>query len=210
MGIFKTSFRVAIVISALASAMPAIASDAVLCVQKQLNALGFDAGSEDGQFGSQTRQAGERYRQYMTKKYAGWGSSPVSRGNASEWCKQIPNANPKVMKIYKDFIVGPGGSIVQVVQLKVSKKQKSRVPYPVEVKFKVNGRAPVSIKEACFTWNGKSQKCYAIESRNSRKPLRLQLVTARPGTYYLNAAIRYSSNGKSILSNWSSQQIQVQ
>jgi hypothetical protein len=69
------------------------ASPGVICVQEQLNALGHDAGTADGQMGQRTRNAGSSY-------LAGDPSAPelpeLSAGTAVEWCTSLAKAHPEV------------------------------------------------------------------------------------------------------------------
>lgn len=71
--------------------------DAVRCVQKQLNALGFDVGVADGVVGVKTFLASEAYTRFLRANGEG-GSvrTPLSVRSAREWCEMVADDSPKV------------------------------------------------------------------------------------------------------------------
>jgi hypothetical protein len=72
----------------------------ILCVQNQLNALGFNAGVADGTIGQKTRNAAEQYRAWMTggAGEAGWSQPALTALNGESWCEEIGKAHPEVAK----------------------------------------------------------------------------------------------------------------
>jgi TPR repeat protein len=73
------------------------ATDAVRCVQKQLNALGFEAGSVDGLVGVKTFLASEAYVRYMRAKGEdGLARMAFNVRRAHEWCEMVANDFPTV------------------------------------------------------------------------------------------------------------------
>ena len=72
----------------------------IQCVQNQLNALGFNTGSADGNIGPRTRAAAEEYRNWMTNGAggAGWSQPPLTALNGEFWCEQVADAHPAVAK----------------------------------------------------------------------------------------------------------------
>lgn len=89
--------RTAIVVAA-AAAMPNTmrADDAMKCVQLQLNELGYDAGTADGQIGKRTKSAGLKYIEFMKANNQGWNMPPIEISNARLWCEKVAEAWPEV------------------------------------------------------------------------------------------------------------------
>lgn len=81
------------------------ASEAVRCVQNELNALGYDAGVADGLFGPKTFDAGEQYREYMHSRYGsnGWSQPALTSYNAGHICAQIADAHPSTAIFFTQF-----------------------------------------------------------------------------------------------------------
>ena len=73
------------------------ADAAVRCVQKQLNALGFEAGVADGLVGVKTFLASEAYTRFLRANGEG-GSvrTPLSVRSAREWCEMVADDFPRV------------------------------------------------------------------------------------------------------------------
>jgi subtilisin-like proprotein convertase family protein len=69
----------------------------IACVQNQLNALGFDAGSADGSIGPNTRTAAEEYRRWMSGGAGGdgWSQPALTALNGEQWCRQIAVDHPE-------------------------------------------------------------------------------------------------------------------
>jgi TPR repeat protein len=71
--------------------------DAVRCVQKQLNALGFDVGVADGVVGVKTFLASEAYTRFLGANGEGGAvRTPLSVRSAREWCEMVAGDYPKV------------------------------------------------------------------------------------------------------------------
>jgi hypothetical protein len=85
----------------LALASPAIAQPGILCVQTELNALGFNAGPADGAIGARTRQAAEQYRLWMSGGAgpAGWNEPALTALNGETWCAKIAADHPEVASL---------------------------------------------------------------------------------------------------------------
>jgi TPR repeat protein len=80
------------------------AVDAVKCVQKELNALGFEAGLADGLVGVKTFLAGEAYIRYMRANgERGWAQPGLSVDTARLWCEKVADAHPKVAPFWRAF-----------------------------------------------------------------------------------------------------------
>lgn len=77
-------------------------TDAVKCVQKQLNGLGFNAGLADGLMGVRTFLAGETYIRFMrANAEKGWAQPSLNDANARHWCEKIAEAHPKVAPFWR-------------------------------------------------------------------------------------------------------------
>lgn len=76
------------------------AQPGIQCVQNQLNALGFSAGSADGSIGPKTRAAAEEYRNWMMSGAGGanWSQPPLTALNGEFWCDRVGDAHPAVAK----------------------------------------------------------------------------------------------------------------
>lgn len=71
--------------------------DAVRCVQKQLNALGFDVGVADGVVGVKTFLASEAYTRFLRANGEGGAvRTPLSVRSAREWCEMVADDYPTV------------------------------------------------------------------------------------------------------------------
>lgn len=70
----------------------------ILCVQSELNALGFSSGVPDGSLSSQTSRAAEDYRTWMINGGGndGWNEPPLSSANGNAWCTQVALDHPVV------------------------------------------------------------------------------------------------------------------
>jgi hypothetical protein len=75
-------------------------ADAVRCVQDELNALGFDAGTADGVLGNRTKKAGEEYVLFMKSKDAGYVMPTITVDNARLWCQTVAQQNPTVARFW--------------------------------------------------------------------------------------------------------------
>lgn len=93
---------------ALATSTAALAdTDAVRCVQKELNALGFEAGLTDGMVGVRTFLAGEAYIRYMkANAEVGWAQPSLNDGNARHWCEKVAEAHPAVAPFWRELEAG--------------------------------------------------------------------------------------------------------
>lgn len=71
--------------------------DAVRCVQKQLDALGFEVGVADGVVGVKTFLASEAYIRFLRANGEG-GSvrTPLNVRSAREWCEMVADDAPRV------------------------------------------------------------------------------------------------------------------
>ena len=72
------------------------ADEAMRCVQLQLNELGYDAGTPDGQIGKRTKSAGLKYIKFMKANNPGWNMPPIDTSNARLWCEKVAEAWPQV------------------------------------------------------------------------------------------------------------------
>jgi hypothetical protein len=92
---------------ALALSAPTLAQDihAVACVQKQMNHLGFDAGSVDGLIGAKTRAAADAYIAYMKGGPGGegWAQPRLNASNAAHWCEKVGEAHPQTAKYWREY-----------------------------------------------------------------------------------------------------------
>jgi TPR repeat protein len=71
--------------------------EAVKCVQKELNALGFEAGHADGIVGVKTFLASEAYIRFMrANAERAWAQPSLRADNARHWCEKVAEAHPKV------------------------------------------------------------------------------------------------------------------
>lgn len=70
----------------------------IICVQNELNSLGFDAGAPNGNLGPQTLKAAQAYIDDMTSKHPGWAMPLVTAELAAFWCKKVAEAHPQVAK----------------------------------------------------------------------------------------------------------------
>ena len=105
----------------LFSASSALGADAaVLCVQQELNALGFNSGRADGVIGGKTFTAGEDYRAFMVAKDASWQQPALIAGNAAHWCEQVAKAHPNVLKYWTAYNV-PRPTPISCVQNQLNK-----------------------------------------------------------------------------------------
>ena len=95
--IFAAALLLSLGLGATSAAAQASATDAVKCVQQQLDKLGFDAGPADGLVGGQTFRASETYIRYMrANAEKGWAMPSLYAGNAALWCEKVADAHPKV------------------------------------------------------------------------------------------------------------------
>jgi TPR repeat protein len=89
----------------LATATAAMADTAaVRCVQKELNALGFEAGPTDGKVGVRTFLASEAYIRYMkANAEVGWAKPSLNDDNARHWCEKVAEAHPAVAPFWREL-----------------------------------------------------------------------------------------------------------
>lgn len=87
----------ALVCSTTVSGAAESGADAVRCVQKQFNALGFEVGVVDGVVGVKTFLASEAYTRFLGANGEG-GSvrTPLSARSAREWCEMLADDDRKV------------------------------------------------------------------------------------------------------------------
>jgi subtilisin-like proprotein convertase family protein len=94
----NTLLAASVLLAIAASPVISVASEpGIGCVQKQLNALGFDAGRADGSIGPLTRSAAEEYRRWMTGGAGGegWSQPALTALNGELWCRQITKDHPE-------------------------------------------------------------------------------------------------------------------
>jgi len=95
--LFSTAISLALGCSASVSGAAEPATDAVRCVQKQLNALGFGAGFPDGLVGVKTFLASEAYTRFVRANGEGGSvGSALNSRSAQEWCETLAGDNPIV------------------------------------------------------------------------------------------------------------------
>jgi len=98
----RTALLAASALLAVMASSPASAASepGIACVQNQLNALGFDAGSADGSIGPNTRAAAEEYRRWMSGGAGsdGWSQPALNALNGEQWCRRIAVDHPETAK----------------------------------------------------------------------------------------------------------------
>jgi len=79
---------------------PVMAAKYIGCVQKQLNALGFDVGAADGSIGPLTRTAAEEYRRWMSSGAGGegWSQPALTTLNGEQWCRKVAEDHPETAR----------------------------------------------------------------------------------------------------------------
>lgn len=177
------------------------------CAQGELKALGYYIGEVTGRIDAATKAAGDAYVAYMTASNPGWRQAPLSAQTAGEWCRQLASAYPKELSSFLQTAQGSAG-LVNVTGLSVEGPTKVKQPYVALFNFKSTGE--VSIKAACFLWNGKDEVCAPLPEGTRKGPIQVALTTGRAGTYNLNGFVKYDSNGKSFKSPETSFQIKVE
>lgn len=73
---------------------------AIVCVQDELNALGFNAGTADGVLGGKTQQAAAAYVQFAKQSDASFVMPSVTADNARMWCETVAKQNPAVARFW--------------------------------------------------------------------------------------------------------------
>ena len=73
---------------------------AIVCVQDELNALGFNAGTADGVLGGKTQQAATAYVQFVKQTDAAFVMPAVTADNARMWCETVARQNPVVARFW--------------------------------------------------------------------------------------------------------------
>ena len=73
---------------------------AIVCVQDELNALGFNAGTADGVLGGKTQQAAIAYVQFTKQTDAAFVMPEVTADNARMWCETVAKQNPAVDRFW--------------------------------------------------------------------------------------------------------------
>ena len=187
----------------------AFGSEEVICVQKQLNALGYAAGVEDGKLGRDTKNASIAYLEFMRNREDGWNKPNLTRKNANFWCKQLASAWPKASKFYSEMLDAKGASSVHLRNVKVNRNVKAGEPYKVDLFYAIDGSHPVEITKACFMWNNEGPYCFDANINSSNKTASLFLTTGNPKTYYLNGALEYKSGGETLMTNFYTNEIVV-
>ena len=94
------------------------AEEYVLCLQRQLNALGYDAGPEDGLWGKRTRAAALALRAENPKLTENPYLANASRASAIAWCREVGSKNFRTRRYRPsikepDFYFGPEYSPIQ-------------------------------------------------------------------------------------------------
>ena len=101
--IFAAALLLSLGLGATSATAQATNTDAVKCVQHQLDKLGFDPGPADGLVGGQTFRASETYIRYMrANAEKGWAMPSLYAGNAAHWCEKVAEAHPKVASYWQD------------------------------------------------------------------------------------------------------------
>lgn len=108
------------------TAVAAASEPGIACVQKQLNALGFDAGTADGSIGPNTRSAAEEYRRWMSGGAGdeGWSQPALTALNGELWCRRIAQDHPETAKyqavavvVEQSYTITPRGGLVATFSL---------------------------------------------------------------------------------------------
>lgn len=101
--IFAAALLLSLGLGATSATAQATATDAIKCVQHQLDKLGFDPGPADGLVGGQTFRSSETYIRYMrANAEKGWAMPSLYAGNAALWCEKVADAHPKVATYWHD------------------------------------------------------------------------------------------------------------
>jgi hypothetical protein len=167
-----------------------------VCAQSELKAMGYYSGEISGKIDAATKAAGDAYIAYMMANNPGWAQARLSSGEAAMWCKQLAAANP-ANAAFLQAAQGSAG-LVKMTGLSVEGATTRSQPYPVLLNFTSTG--DVTVKAACFLWNGKSEVCVPLPDGTKKGPVQVALTTGRAGTYNLNGFVKYDSNGKSFKS----------
>lgn len=186
-----------VTIGTIVTATPAMAaSEAVRCVQSELNELGYTAGQADGLFGNTTFQAAEDYRERMLANSPGWSQPPLTEQNAALWCEQVAEAFPQISQHFDAFKAVPvvAAATLSVTTMAVEENLKAGVPYTVRLGYEIAG-GQAKVKEGCFTWSGEGPYCFPVRVDEANKQAVIQLQTGNPNQYDLGGFLRYSSNG---------------
>ncbi len=82
---------------------------AIICVQKQLNILGHDAGEVDALLNEQTIAANLRYIEYMKSNSPGWGMPGLTETNADFWCEKVGETDQRAAVYWREFVTETSG-----------------------------------------------------------------------------------------------------
>jgi peptidoglycan hydrolase-like protein with peptidoglycan-binding domain len=191
-------------------ALPAFAaSEAVRCVQHQLNALGYEAGPADGLFGGKTANASEAYRQDMSEANEGWRQVALTEKNAVFWCEKVAEAHDAAQEFFEAYSAEHhANNELFVLSLEVAPTLTAGEPYDAAFFYEPKDEAGIVVERACFTWNGEGPYCFPLQSvKNTRSALKLK--TGNPNTYTLAGWLKYRLGGKIYESNKVQTQIDV-
>ena len=184
-------------------------TNANICAQSELNALGYYSGEINGKLDAATKAAGEQYIVYMKAHNPGWNQPSLTNATGVLWCRQMSAARPDELAKFEMAYNGPGTSLVRIDRVEVKGPTIASQPYNVAVGFKVYGKTGVIVDGACFTWNGRDNLCFDIPGGSTKSPIVVALTTGRVGNYGINARIKYHSGGLNLVSGESSVDISV-
>lgn len=88
--------------------------DAIECVQKQLNTLGYDIGTVTGVIDKKTLAAGEEYVADMKRQDPNWAMEMISSRSALLWCEKVADAHGKAKPFwvaYQQAVADPDADL---------------------------------------------------------------------------------------------------
>lgn len=179
-----------------ASTSASWAQPGIQCVQNQLNALGFNAGSADGSIGPKTRAAAEEYRNWMTNGAGGanWAQPPLTALNGEFWCDRVGDAHPAVAK----FAVAATPDAQLVIQLRgnVPARLGANVLWEKRNDAECNSPCQLGQKSVTFVRDagGLASMSMTLPSDATRACIN------NIGSATLDAAVLYTLNGKTYAS----------
>lgn len=84
----------------LLNVTPALASDYVACVQRQMSALGYAAGGGDGVIGPRTRRAATALKEELSDNIRVRALPAFEERTAKRWCVALGKAYPQVRRFH--------------------------------------------------------------------------------------------------------------